>query len=697
MKELNRHDTALKSSTSDYGSNLLNTNITYLKGVGPKRSALYKKLSVLTVWDLLRHYPRRYVDYNDSKTISEAEIGETCVVKCTVIRKLPVQRIRAGMTVYKVIATDFKSDITIVIYNNETAYNKLVQDKVYLFLGKITGTLFRKELNSPEFIPDDNEIKIIPRYNLTAGLTNNMVQKNVREALSYAEANINDPLSKEIRDKFDLYGLIKAINKIHFPKSNQEFEDAKKRIAFEELLLLQLGLKRMKERNRSLTGAVMQDKSIDDFYKQIPFELTNAQKRSISECILDMQKEIPMSRLLQGDVGSGKTAVAAALCYFAYLNKVQTAMLAPTEILAMQHYNTLCSFLQPLGIETELLTGSVSAKNKKIIKQKLENGHSPVVVGTHALLQENTQFLKLGLVITDEQHRFGVSQRSVLLGKGDNPHMLVMSATPIPRTLALMIYGDLDLSVLDEMPKGRKPIETYSVDTSFRPRLYKFIENHVKENKQAYIVCPAIDENENGMTAVKKYYEDLKNNVFTDISVGLLHGKMKASDKEKIMNAFLSNEISVLVTTTVIEVGVDVPNSVVMMIENSERFGLSQLHQLRGRVGRGKDKSYCILVTDSKSEESKLRMEIMKNNTDGFEIANKDLEMRGPGDFFGMQQHGLPNLKMADMSHDIELMKKVQELAFEILEKDSELKNPENKHLREAVEELFNREEHIFN
>ena len=431
----------------------------------------------------------------------------------------------------------------------------------------------------------------------------------------------------------------------------------------------------------------MVNQDISDFYSKLPFKPTNAQLRSINECIVDMQGEVPMNRLLQGDVGSGKTLVAAAVCYFASKNGYQSALMAPTEILAKQHYNTLKSFLEPLGINVVLLTGSTK---KAPVYKELEDGSADVAVGTQALIQKNVKFKELGLVITDEQHRFGVEQRSVLSEKGMKPHTLVMSATPIPRTLALIIYGDLEISVLDEMPKGRMPIKTYGVNTGYRERIYKFIKKYVENGFQAYIVCPLIEEGASEKASAVKYFETLNNKHFSNIPTGLLHGKMIQSEKDIVMQKFKNNEIKVLVSTTVIEVGVDVPNAVIMVIENAEQFGLSQLHQLRGRVGRGTEQSHCILITDNNSEYTKARIDTMVRTSDGFEIANEDLRLRGPGDFFGSKQHGLPELKIADMSSDIDILQETKVLSEKILKEDPKLTKDDNKGLRKLVTKLFN-------
>lgn len=669
----------------------LEKDITYLKGVGEKRAKLYAKLDIKTVYDLLYHFPRSYIDYSKPVSINESVINENNIIKGTLTKKFPPSMIRKGMTIYKAILTDFESDITIVIYNSEYLFNKLVEGESYLLNGKVTGNFVRKEISSPIILPETIEEKIQPVYSLTDGLTQSLLQVTVKNALKVFDDNFYEPLPKWILNKYQLCTLQYAMKNIHFPGNIEEFEIAKKRLVFDELLLLQLGMLMLRGNNKELTGFVMQNYSIEEYYKSLPFELTNAQKSAINDCVHDMCEKYPMNRLVQGDVGSGKTAVAAACCYMAHNNGCQSALMAPTEILASQHYSTLKSFLEPIGVKVCLLTGSMTLKNKTSLKKEIESGVYSVVVGTHALVQQSTVFKKLGLVITDEQHRFGVNQRALLAQKGENPHKLVMSATPIPRTLALMIYGDLDISILDELPKGRQPIETYAVTGKLRERAFKFIAEQLSGGFQAYIVCPMIDENENDLQSVSAYAEKLKTTCLKSYNIGLLHGKLSGKQKDKIMQEFKDKKIDLLVSTTVVEVGVDVPNAVVMLIENADRFGLSQLHQLRGRVGRGEHKSYCILVTDNKSEDSRERLKILSKTGDGFKISKEDLKLRGPGDFFGSRQHGLPQLKIADMSQDMDILKSAQETAKEIIKVDKNLSTLDNKCLLELVNNLFNK------
>ena len=669
----------------------LEKDITYLKGVGEKRAKLYGKLGVTTVYDLLYHFPRSYVDYSEPVSISDSVIDEYNIIKVTVTKKFTPSMIRKGMTIYKAILTDFESDITVIIYNSQFLFDRLVEGESYILNGKVTGNFIRKEMSSPIILSADLKEKIQPIYSLTDGLTQSLLQNTIKNALKVFDENIFEPIPKEILQEKQLCSLQYAIKNIHFPEDLKAFESAKKRLVFDELLILQLGMLLLRKNNRELTGFVMKSKNIDNYYQSLPFELTNAQKRAIADCLSDMCGKYPMNRLVQGDVGSGKTAVAAACCYMAHENGCQSALMAPTEILASQHYNTLRGFLEPLGVKVCLLTGSLTPKQKKNLKTEIENGEYSVVVGTHALVSQTTVFKRLGLVITDEQHRFGVNQRAELARKGENPHTLVMSATPIPRTLALMIYGDLDISVLDELPKGRQPVETYAVTGKLRERAFKFIKEHLSQGRQAYIVCPMIDENENDLQSVTDYAQKLNSTCLKSFNIGLLHGKLSAKQKDKIMQEFKDGEIDLLVSTTVVEVGVDVPNAVIMLIENADRFGLSQLHQLRGRVGRGSHKSYCILVTDNTNEDSRERLRILSKTNDGFKISEEDLKLRGPGDFFGNRQHGLPQLKIADMSQDMDVLKSAQATAREIIKADSNLSALENRGLRELVDLLFDR------
>ena len=665
-----------------------NDSITYLKGVGEKRAALFRKLGIETVGDLLRCFPRDYTDFTQPAPIESLSPEETAVFSGVVIKKLHPYITRT-ISIFKAVVSDNTDNVLITFFNSKYSFDRLIEGREYIFSGKIKGTILAKECPSPVFIDAADKNQLTPKYHLTEGLSAKVVANCVQNALKLCETE--DLLPKEIKERYELSDYKEALGAVHFPSDFDDLEKGRRRLAFEELLTLQLGLKMMKQKSRKKTPAVMYEQDMFDFFRQLSFTPTGAQMRSIEECISDMKSGFPMNRLLQGDVGSGKTLVAAALCYFAAKNGCQSALMAPTEILAKQHADTLSGLLQPFGINVVLLTGSTP---KKQAYAALSEGSAMVAVGTHAIIQEAVSFKALGLVITDEQHRFGVEQRTILSGKGDMPHTLVMSATPIPRTLALVIYGDLEVSVLDEMPKGRIPIRTYGVTSDFRPRIYRFIRKYVEKGFQAYIVCPRIEENENGgKEAAAEYYERLKKGEFSDINIGLLHGKMKQTEKDSVMAGFKSGEIKLLVSTTVVEVGVDVPNAVIMVIENAEQFGLSQLHQLRGRVGRGTEQSHCILITDSKSDYTRARIDTMVETCDGFRIAEEDLRLRGPGSFFGARQHGLPELKIADMSSDISLLQETTALSEEILRDDPKLTKPENSGLRRLVKNLFKAQE----
>lgn len=666
-----------------------------LKGVGTKRAALYKKLGVDSIYSLLTFYPRDYLDLTDPTPIGETVLNDNHVIRATVYKKQGEQRIRQGLSIFKVFVRDDSGMLAITIFNSNYMFDALTEGEEYCFYGKVTGNLVKREMTSPLFVSATEESLVRPTYHLTEGLSNKVIQGNVKEALAVWGDRLDDALPPEIRQQYNLCQLRYAVENIHFPEDDAALKIAQKRLIFEELFILQLGLIILRRKNRKQTGVTLLSDDIAEFYAALPFTLTAGQQEAIRDGLCDMGKEIPMNRLVQGDVGSGKTMVAAALCYGCHKNGYQSAIMAPTQILADQHYETFSKQLEPLGVKCCLLTGSQTPKQRGELCEGIKDGSYSVVIGTHALVQESVQFHALGLVVTDEQHRFGVAQRAALSGKGDNPHLLVMSATPIPRTLALIIYGDLDVSTIKELPAGRVPIDTLSISTKKRARALGFIKKQLDEGRQAYIVCPLIDENESDLISTTEYLNGLQTTELAEYRIGSLNGKLKAKEKEQLMASFKANELQILVATTVVEVGVDVPNATIMMIENAERFGLSQLHQLRGRVGRGAHKSYCILVSDNQGEDNLKRLEVMKSTGDGFLIAEEDLKLRGPGDFFGLRQHGLPALKLANLYDDMDVLKQTQQLARVVIDKDSDLGRVENKGLRKAVKRLFRQNEQV--
>ena len=667
---------------------LFEKDISTLKGVGPKRAALFQKLGVPTVGDLLHLYPRAYEDWRDTVPIRNTLLNEVNIVKGTVLRRPTEQRIRGGMTLYKTTITDGEDDLHITFFNNKYVMNMLEEGAVYAFRGKVTGTFTRREMTSPEFVPESRMQDMVPVYPQTEGLTSRMIANAVKEAIKLLPEVVNDPIPDELRMEYALCRLEYALKTIHFPGSPEELSTARRRLVFEELLVLQLGMMELRRAGARENPYPIRSDRTADFSKLLPFTMTGAQQRAICDAMRDMQGAHPMNRLIQGDVGSGKTAVAAALCYNVIQNGLQAALMAPTEILATQHFESLSALLEPTGIRVALITGSTKAKERREILAGLLDGSVQLAVGTHALISEGVEFKSLALVITDEQHRFGVGQRTALAKKGNFPHTLVMSATPIPRTLALMIYGDLDVSVLDELPPGRQPIESFLIDPAKRRRAFGYIQKHLDEGRQAYVVCPLIEENDSDMASVKAYEETLRG-FFKDTPIGVLHGRMKPKEKDAVMSAFSAGQTKILLSTTVVEVGVDVPNAVIMMIENAERYGLSQLHQLRGRVGRGKHKSTCILVTEAQNEETVQRLRMFCSTTDGFKVADEDLRLRGPGDFFGQRQHGLPKMKIADMMNDMQVLSEAQTCARGIMQNDPQLSSPALRGLKAEMRRLF--------
>ena len=660
-----------------------NRPIEYLSGIGKKRAELFNKLGIDTVGALLEFYPRLYEDWSNCYEVSDAPLNEQCCVKATVATRVESFRIRKGLTLFKFKVTDGKMPMYVTVFNNKYAASKVEIGEEILLYGKVSGNFNRREMSSPQ-IEHATAAHIRPIYRQCEGLNSKIIEKAVKQALSELDESLYDPIPDDIRAEYKLCHKYYAIEKIHFPDSNEEMQIAKRRLVFEELLTLQLGMLMLKSRSREQTAQIITSDYTADFIKSLPFELTGAQKRAVADAVTDMAKPVPMNRLLQGDVGSGKTAVAAALMYNTAKNGCQSALMAPTEILAEQHYHSLSKMLRGNGLTIALLTGSTPTAERRKILSLLMSGGIDIVVGTHALIQNDVDFARLALVITDEQHRFGVNQRAALSGKSEHAHTYVMSATPIPRTLALIVYGDLDISILDELPKGRQPIETYCVSTKLRLRAYNYVKKHLNEGRQGYVVCPMVEEGEMQLASAVSFYEKLQAGVFKGYSVGLLHGKMKPDEKDAVMRDFASGKIQLLVATTVIEVGIDVPNAVIMVIENAERFGLSQLHQLRGRVGRGEHQSTCILISDADNEESQKRLQVMCETNDGFKIADADLKLRGPGDFFGSKQHGLPTLKIASIFDDMSVLKETQRLAKRI-----DLSNEKYAGLKNAALRLF--------
>lgn len=646
-------------------------DIRYLKGVGEKTARLYNKLGIFTVDDLIRHYPRKYLDYSNTVSVKDAPPDTPVFIKATMITPVKESMIRKGLTLYKCNFSDGETVIRVTIFNNKYLAKALRTFDDYILYGKVEKTFTSASMSSPQ-IERADKAEVHPVYPTTEKLSVKAISNSVRNALALV-GKIPETLSDDILKKYDLVSLDFATRQIHFPTDEKNIEPARHRLIFDELLTLQLGLLKLKEKDVKGNSCKIKKDFTNEFYSLLPFTPTGAQQRAVADCIEDMQSDRMMNRLIQGDVGSGKTAVAGAVIYTVIKNGAQAALMAPTEILATQHFESFKKLFASTDVRVALLTGSVKAGEKKEIKRALCNGEIDLIVGTHALIQNDVEFENLGLVCTDEQHRFGVQQRANLAMKGDNPHLMVMSATPIPRTLGLIIYGDLDISLLDELPPGRQEIRTDVVTSAYHKRIYKFIRDAVDRGEQAYIVCSLVDEGESDLISAKEYADNLAKNEFVGYSVGLLHGKMKPAEKDRVMQSFADGETQILVSTTVVEVGVDVPNATVMLIENADRFGLSQLHQLRGRVGRGKNKSYCILVSDNKSDSSRERLQVMKHTSNGFDIADYDLKSRGPGDFFGKRQHGLPDLKIADMLEDTETLRQCRECALKMLESDPRL------------------------
>jgi len=672
-----------------------------LKGIGPSKAKQFANLNIFTLGDLICHFPRGYEDRTRLVPIEKLEPDVPACFRAMVMNTPKTAHIRKGLDITRVQVADTSGRLNLTFFNSKYVSDQLQYGKEYIFYGAVSGDFIGYNMTNPAFEALDSvpvtTRRVLPVYPLTAGLSNAAVLKAVRQALAVCDAPA-EIIPEEVRRQYGILGAERAYYAIHEPSSMAEAELAKKRLIFEEFFVFSAGLSLMRASRAEKKTESYANLDLTPFRASLPFTLTGAQNRAIDEILADFRKGAPMNRLVQGDVGSGKTMVAAAAAFAAIQNGRQAALMAPTEILAEQHYESLGKLFAPLGLRTVLLTGSMTVKEKRLVREAIASGEADLAVGTHALLSEATQFENLGLVITDEQHRFGVSQRAKLSAKGNDPHLLVMSATPIPRTLALLMYGDLDVSILDELPPGREPVDTFLVGESYRARINAFIRKQVAGGHQCFVVCPAVEENEElGIKAATVWAETLQQTVFPDLRIALLHGQMKGAEKEEAMAAFARGEADVMVATTVIEVGVDVPNATLMVIEDADRFGLSQLHQLRGRVGRGKAKSYCILTSHNKNQETLQRLKALCKTTDGFRIAEEDLKLRGPGDFFGSRQSGLPTFRVANLSYDLQTLKDAQAASAAWIDSSGTSERPEAVALRQRIGELFTRAEGTMN
>ena len=693
----------------------LNTPLTEFPGVGEVRAKKLEKLGLVRCADLISYFPRDYEDRRQVYSIRSAPLGQKVCISAMAAEHPRLSRIRKGLELVKLKVVDQAGALHITFFNQGYVERALRAGEEYIFYGVVEEQGSRRTMVNPIFerVGKQNFTGcIVPVYPLTAGITNHLLCTLTQQAVAACAQDMPETLPRGVRLDHELAQAEFSYRNIHFPESFQALELARRRLTFEELFYLSAGLAMLKGRRGDVLGCAIPSRPMEEFLARLPFPLTGAQRRVMEEISRDMASGRPMNRLVQGDVGSGKTVVAAYAAWLAAGAGYQSALMAPTEVLAEQHFRSLSALLEPAGVRVGLLTGSISPAGKKKVRQALAAGEIDLIIGTHALLSQGVEFAKLGLMVADEQHRFGVAQRAALAAKGDSPHVLVMSATPIPRTLALIIYGDLDVSVIDELPPGRTPVETYVVREDKRARMYNFVRRLVGEGRQVYIICPAVEENTEGtmqnvewegdgpaldLKAVTTYAKKLQTEVFPDLRVDFLHGKMKPREKEAVMAAFAAGETQVLVSTTVIEVGVDVPNAALIIIENAERFGLSQLHQLRGRVGRGKHQSYCVLITNTRSVEAMQRLRTLASTADGFKISEEDLKLRGPGDFFGSRQHGLPQMKLADLAGDMRLLSEAQESARRLLMADPTLSQPENRPVLERVRTLFADTPDIFN
>ena len=679
----------------------LSDPVTILKGVGPTKAKQFAALNIFTLGDLICHFPRGYEDRTKLVTIDKLQPDVPACFKAMVMSAPRTAHIRKGLDVTKVTVADHTARLTLTFFNQKYSTEQLQYGQEYIFYGAVSGDFIGYNMTNPAFEAVSSTPvttrRVLPVYPLTAGLSNAAMLKAVRQALAVCPMP-EEILPQSIRTQYGILPAERAYYAIHEPGSMQEAELAKKRLIFEEFFVFSAGLSLMRATRAGKKVPAYRNLDLTPFYKALPFTLTGAQSRAISEIAGDLQKGVPMNRLVQGDVGSGKTMVAAAAAWLAVQNQKQAAIMAPTEILAEQHYGSVSKLLGPLGVRVCLLTGGLTQKQKKILREEIAAGKWDLVIGTHALVTDSTQFADLGLVVADEQHRFGVAQRSKLSEKGADPHLLVMSATPIPRTLALLMYGDLEVSILDELPPGRQSIQTFLVDESYRARINAFIRKQVEENHQCYVVCPAVEENgELDLKAATVWAESLRKTVFPDLRIALLHGQMKGAEKEEVMTAFSKGEADVLVATTVIEVGVDVPNATLMVVEDADRFGLSQLHQLRGRVGRGGAQSYCVLFTHNKNPDTLARLKALCKTTDGFQIAQEDLRLRGPGDFFGARQSGLPVFRVANLSCDLQTLQQAQQASKDWIDREGTAQTPESIALRSRIKVLFDRAQGTMN
>ncbi len=670
-------------------------DVKYIKGVGPERVKSLNKLGIYTLEDLITYYPRTYEDRSKVKKMDELENGEEGLIEAICVSRISEIRIRKNMTIYKLIVRDETATCEITWFNMPYLKTKFKIGNRYKFFGKVKRTASKIEMNSPIFEEAENSIntgKIIPIYPSIYELTQNTLKNIMNNGIKMVYGNLGETLPEYLLKEYNLIDINKAIKNIHFPENFEEYNKARQRLVFEELLILQLALLKLKNSYAVDETGIAFNKNVhmSDVINTLPFKLTRAQTKVLEEIDSDMESAKPMNRLLQGDVGCGKTAVSIIASYKAVKSGYQVAIMAPTAILAKQHLENFRKMLGQFNINCELLVSGLTKKQKEDILERLKAGEIDILIGTHALLEDNVEFKKLGFVVTDEQHRFGVRQRAKISSKGTNPDVLVMTATPIPRTLALILYGDLDISIINELPPNRQKIDTFAVTQNMEDRVNNFIKTQINEGRQAYIVCPLVEENEEiEAKSVLELAEKYKNQTFKKYKVEYMHGKLKPAEKDAIMEDFKNGKIDILISTTVIEVGVDVPNANIMIIENAERFGLATLHQLRGRVGRGTYKSYCILKYKGKSDVIKQRMEIMTKTNDGFVVSEKDLELRGSGEFFGTKQHGIPEFKIANLFEDIETLKSVQSVAIKIIEEDSKLESEKNARLKKQVDDKF--------